>query len=526
MATQKADDFQPHPVKEQLPGVDFCMTSSPPWPEAIILGFQHFLVMLGTTVFIPMLLVPIMGGGDVEKAEVIDTVLFVAGINTLLQTWFGTRLPVVMGASYAFIIPALSIAYSRRFSVFIDPHQRFRETMAAIQGALIIASFFQMILGFLGFVRIFGRYLSPLSSVPLVTLTGLGFFVLGFPLLANCIEVGLPAILVLLLLSQYASTMKLKMPVFERFAVLFSVAIVWVYAEILTAGGAYNHKSPRTQTSCRTDRSGLVRAAPWVRVPYPFQWGRPYFNAGDTFAIMAAAFVAIIESIGVFIAASRYGSATPPPPSVLSRGIGWQGISTLLNGIFGSLTGSTASVENAGLLGLTRVGSRRVIQISAGFMFFFSILGKFGAILASIPLPIVAALYCVLYAYVASAGLGLLQFCNLNSFRSKFIIGFSLFMGLSVPQYFHDYLLTSGHGPLHTHQIWFNNIVQVIFSSAATVAIIVALFCDLTMGCGHSSTRRDSGRHWWGKFRKFDTDTRSEEFYSLPYNLNRHFPSV
>ncbi|KAL6209960.1 hypothetical protein ACLB2K_020898 [Fragaria x ananassa] len=526
MATQKADDFQPHPVKEQLPGVDFCMTSSPPWPEAIILGFQHFLVMLGTTVFIPILLVPIMGGGDVEKVEVIDTVLFVAGINTLLQTWFGTRLPVVMGASYAFIFPALSIAYSRRFSIFIDPHQRFRETMAAIQGALIIASFFQMILGFLGFVRIFGRYLSPLSSVPLVTLTGLGFFVLGFPLLANCIEVGLPAILLLLLLSQYASTMKLKIPVFERFAVLFSVAIVWVYAEILTAGGAYNHKSPSTQTSCRTDRSGLVRAAPWVRVPYPFQWGRPYFNAGDTFAIMAAALVAIIESIGVFIAASRYGSATPPPPSVLSRGIGWQGISTLLNGIFGSLTGSTASVENAGLLGLTRVGSRRVIQISAGFMFFFSILGKFGAILASIPLPIVAALYCVLYAYVASAGLGLLQFCNLNSFRSKFIIGFSLFMGLSVPQYFHDNLLTSGHGPLHTHQIWFNNIVLVIFSSAATVAIIVALFCDLTMGCGHSSTRRDSGRHWWGKFRKFDTDTRSEEFYSLPYNLNRHFPSV
>lgn len=95
--------------------------------------------------------------------------------------------------------------------------QRFRETMAAIQGALIIASFFQMILGFLGFVRIFGRwveaikpiriwnmcwiaitlfrqeldidvvwcrYLSPLSSVPLVTLTGLGFFVLGFPLVS------------------------------------------------------------------------------------------------------------------------------------------------------------------------------------------------------------------------------------------------------------------------------------------------------------------------------------------------------
>lgn len=32
-----------------------------------------------------------------------------------------------------------------------------------------------------------------------------------------------------------------------------------------------------------------------VRVPYPFQWGRPTFNAGDVFAMMAASFVAIVE---------------------------------------------------------------------------------------------------------------------------------------------------------------------------------------------------------------------------------------
>ena len=83
--------------------------------------------------------------------------------------------------------------------------------------------------------------------------------------------------------------------------------------------------------------------------------------------------------------------------------------------------------ENAGLLALTRVGSRRVVQISAGFMIFFSILGrllmsailmqfasfmvnlctnkrclvgKFGAVFASIPPPIFAALYCLFFAYV------------------------------------------------------------------------------------------------------------------------------
>ncbi|EOX98498.1 PREDICTED: nucleobase-ascorbate transporter 4 [Theobroma cacao] len=523
----KSDDFQPFPVKDQLPGVDFCVSSSPNWPEAILHGFQHYLVMLGTTVIISSILVPLMGGGNVEKAEVINTILFVAGINTLLQTLFGTRLPVVIGGSYAFVIPIISIALSRRYSILIDPHQRFKHSMRDVQGALIVASFFTMVIGFFGFWGIFARFLSPLAAVPLVILTGLGLYAHGFPQLAKCIEVGLPALVAVVFLSQYVPHLiKSKRAIFDRFAILFSVGIIWAYAEILTAAGAYDNRAPKTQFSCRTDRSGLISAAPWIRIPYPFQWGRPSFNAGDAVAVIAASFVAIIESTGTFIAASRYGSATPMPPSVLSRGVGWLGVGILLDGLFGTGSGSTASVENAGLLGLTRVGSRRVVQISAIFMLFFSVLGKFGAVLASIPLPIVAALYCVLFAYVAAAGLGLLQFCNLNSFRTKFILGFSLFMGLSVPQYFNEYLLVSGRGPVHTKSTWFNNVMQVIFSSPATVAIIIAFFLDCTHSYGHSSVRRDSGRHWWEKFRNFNTDSRSEEFYSLPGNLNRFFPSI
>lgn len=56
---------------------------------------------------------------------------------------------------------------------------------------------------------------------------------------------------------------KSKPAVVERSAVLFSVAIVWLYAEFLTMSGAYNKRSPNTQTSCRTDRSGLISASPW-----------------------------------------------------------------------------------------------------------------------------------------------------------------------------------------------------------------------------------------------------------------------
>ncbi|ONM10977.1 Permease I [Zea mays] len=304
-----------------------------------------------------------------------------------------------------------------------------------------------------------------------------------------------------------------------------SVVLIWLYAFFLTVGGAYKNAAPKTQFHCRTDRSGLVGGAPWISVPYPFQWGAPTFDAGEAFAMMAASFVALVESTGAFIAVSRYASATPCPPSVMSRGIGWQGVGILLGGLFGTANGTTVSVENAGLLALTRVGSRRVVQISAGFMIFFSILGKFGAVFASIPGPVIAAVYCLLFAYVGMAGVGFLQFCNLNSFRTKFILGFSLFMGLSVPQYFNEYTSVAGFGPVHTRARWFNDMINVVFSSKALVGGAVAYFLDNTLHRRDGVARKDRGHHFWDRFRSFKTDPRSEEFYSLPFNLNKFFPS-
>ncbi|KAA8540855.1 hypothetical protein F0562_024818 [Nyssa sinensis] len=510
----------PHPPKEQLPNVSYCITSPPLWPEAILLGFQHYLVMLGTTVIIPTALVPQMGGGNEEKAEVIQTLLFVAGLNTLLQTLFGTRLPAVIGGSYTFVAPTISIILSGRFND-PDPREKFKKTMRAIQGALIVASTIQIVLGFSGLWR------NVTSLFHWLLLPGFGLYEFGFPGVAKCVEIGLPELIILIIFSQYLSHLiRPGRHIFERFAVIFSVVIVWIYAHLLTVGGAYNGTSSKTQVSCRTDRAGLIDAAPWIRVPYPFQWGAPSFDAGEAFAMMMAAFVALVESTGVFIAVARSASATPVPPSILSRGVGWQGIGILLSAVFGTVNGSSVSVENAGLIALTRVGSRRVVQISAGFMIFFSILGKFGAIFASIPASIVAALYCLFFAYVGSVGVSFLQFCNLNSFRTKFILGFSVFMGLSVPQYFNQYTAIKGFGPVHTGGRWFNDVVNVPFSSEAFVAGLLAYFLDNTLHKKESAIRKDRGKHWWDKFRSFKTDPRSEEFYSLPFHLNKYFPSV
>ncbi|KAG8366193.1 hypothetical protein BUALT_Bualt17G0051100 [Buddleja alternifolia] len=514
----KQDELVPHPVKDQQPGVSYCITSPPPWPEAILLGFQHYLVMLGTTVLIPTFLVPQMGGRNKEKALVIQTLQFVAGLNTLTQSFFGTRLPAVIGGSYTFLPATISIVLAGRYNSFVEPEEKFKRTMRGIQGAMIVASSLQIVIGFSGLWRNVTRFMSPLSTVPLVALTGFGLYEFGFPLLTKCVEIGLPQLILLVIFSQYLPhLMKGGRNVFDRFAVLFSVVIVWIYAYLLTVGGAYRHVSQTTQSSCRTDRAGIISAAPWIRVPYPFQWGAPTFHAGESFAMMATSFVALVESTGAFIAVSRYASATPPPPSILSRGIGWQGLGILFSGIFGTGNGSSVSVENAGLLGLTRVGSRRVIQIAAG---------KFGAVFASIPAPIVAALYCLLFAYVGAGGLGFLQFCNLNSFRTKFILAFSIFMGFSIPQYFNEYLSVKGFGPVHTNARWFNDMINIPFSSEPFVAGVLALILDVTLPPKDNTTRKDRGMHWWDKFRSYKTDTRSEEFYSLPLNLNKFFPSM
>ncbi|KAG0472188.1 hypothetical protein HPP92_016734 [Vanilla planifolia] len=531
----KADELVPHPVKDQLPNVSYCITSPPPWREFIGLlflfcsmvfvdiftcfnefaleekvswrsstlcsslggghssWFQHYLVMLGTTVIIPTALVPQMGGGNDEKARVIQTLLFVAESDVLLA--------------------------------FIE--QKFLHIMRGTQGALIVASTLQIIVGLSGLWRNVTRFLSPLSAVPLVALSGFGLYELGFPAVAKCVEIGLPMIIILIVISQYIPhAIHAEKPVFDRFAVIFSVAIVWLYAYFLTIGGAYKHSPPKTQLHCRTDRSGLVGSAPWIRVPYPFQWEHQPLMLEKPFAMMAAAFVGVVESTGTFIAVSRYASATPLPPSVLSRGIGWQGIGILLDGLFGTASGSTVSVENAGLLALTRVGSRRVVQISAGFMIFFSILGKFGAVLLLFQHQYLQLCTVFFFAYVGSVGLSFLQFCNLNSFRTKFILGFSIFMGLSVPQYFNEYTSVAGYGPAHTNARWFNDIVNILFSSEPFVAGVVAFFLDNTLQRRNSAVRKDRGYHWWDKFRSFKTDTRSEEFYSLPFNLNKFFPSV
>ena len=97
---------------------------------------------------------------------------------------------------------------------------------------------------------------------------------------------------------------------------------------------------------------------------------------------------------------------------------------------------STSYSENIGLVGLTKVASRYVVQIGAVILVLLGLFGKFGAFAATIPGPVVGGLYCALFGLISAVGIQQLAKCDLKADRNLFIAGFSLFMGLSVPAYF------------------------------------------------------------------------------------------
>lgn len=63
-----------------------------------------------------------------------------------------------------------------------------------------------------------------------------------------------------------------QLPVLERFALLISITVIWAYAHLLTASGAYRHRPDITQVNCRTDKANLISSAPWLVPKLAFNW--------------------------------------------------------------------------------------------------------------------------------------------------------------------------------------------------------------------------------------------------------------
>jgi nucleobase transporter 1/2 len=114
------------------------------------------------------------------------------------------------------------------------------------------------------------------------------------------------------------------------------------------------------------------------------------------------------------------------------------------------------------------------VQVGAILMIVFGAFGKFGALFTTIPQPIVGGMYCAMFGMIASVGLSNLQFVDLNSARNLFILGFSFFMGLSLPEYF-------AATPVVFEPAWLSDLATTLGSTGMAVGAISALVLDNTV---------------------------------------------
>ncbi|KAG6401153.1 hypothetical protein SASPL_137998 [Salvia splendens] len=507
------------------------LNDNPGYVPIIFYGLQHYLSLAGSLIFIPLIIIPAMGGTDKDTATVISTMLLLSGITTILHSYFGTRLPLVQGSSFVYLAPALAIMNSREFRNLTE--NRFRHTMRELQGAIIVGSVFQCAMGFSGMMSLFLRFINPVVVAPTVTALGLAFFSFGFPQAGACVEISIPEIFLVLVFT----------------LVPLSVMIIWAYAFFLTAGGAYNYKGcsvdvpssnilidacrkhAYTMKHCRTDVSDAMRTAAWVRVPYPLQWGIPIFRLRTSLIMIFVSVVASVESVGTYHTASMRINTKAPTPGIVSRGIGLEGFCSVLAGLWGSGTGSTTLTENVHTIDITKVASRKVVEVGAMFLIVFSFIGKVGAILASIPQALAAAVLCFMWALVVALGLSTLQYTQTASFRNITIVGVSLFLGLSIPAYIQQYLPESSlilpsylipysaasDGPVHTGNKGLDFAMNGLLSLNVVVTLLIAFVLDNTV----PGSRQERGVYIWSNAEDLATDPSALSDYELPGKVCR-----
>jgi nucleobase transporter 1/2 len=350
-AEEEPADTRTYAQKAKDGGMLYTVTDVPPVVLSICLGIQHYLTMLGATVLIPLLITPAMGATIEQTAQVISTIFFVSGLNTLLQTTVGDRLPIVQGGSFSYLPATFSIIFNASLQSIEDDNERFLETMRVLQGGIMIVGIIQMVIGYSGAMVPMLRYIGPITIAPVVAAIGLSLYSAGFSNVSTCFEVGLVQIAFTVLFSQYLKKIKvLGWPIFALFPIVLAIAVTWCYAATLTAAGVWDEGS-----SCRTDSQGDLWAnTPWIRFPYPGQWGSPKFESYAIVPMIGSMLAGMMESIGDYYSCARLSGAPPPTPGIISRGLAGEGIGIVLAGLFGTGNGTTSYSENIGAMSLTR----------------------------------------------------------------------------------------------------------------------------------------------------------------------------
>lgn len=367
------------------------------WRQALA-GSQMLFVAFGALV-----LMPLITGMDPNVA------LFTAGLGTLIfHLVTRNQVPVFLASSFAFIAPIL--AAKADFG------------LPATLGGLVAAGFVYMLLA--GAVKLKGtgfidRLLPPVVIGPVIMAIGLGLA----PVAANmamgkagdasaqlvpydtALLISLPALLTTLIVAVIGRGIFRLIPILCGVAVGYALS-VWFGVVDFAA----------------------VAAAPWLALP---NFVAPELHWGAILFILPVAIAPTIEHIGDVLAIGTVTGKNYLKQPGLHRTLLGDGLATSAAGLLGGPPNTTYS-EVTGAVMLTKNFNPRVMVWAALIAMALAFIGKFGAALQSIPVPVMGGILCLLFGSIAVVGLNTLirHQIDLSEARNLVIVAVTLVFGI------------------------------------------------------------------------------------------------
>lgn len=428
-----------HPVDEMLPA-----------PKLITLGLQHVLVMYAGAIAVPLIVGRALKLPPEDVAFLISADLFCCGIVSILQSlgaspWFGIRLPVMMGVTFASVGPMVSIALAHPGAE--GARMIFGSIIAAGIIGILIAPFASRMLRFfppvvtgtiilvigislmrIGINWIFGlpvgptapKIVSPEHAEWLKSVAALGGTVppppAGFaaaPTMPNPAYAPVTNILLsIVVLAVVLGFARFAKGFLSNIAVLLGIVIGGVIAAAL--GMMHFEK---------------IAAAAWFAPITPFHFGMPIFDPVLIATMTLVMIVTLIESTGMFLALSEITGKKITQP-MLSAGLRMDGLGTLIGGIFNTFPYTSFS-QNVGLVGVTGVRSRFVCVAGGVIMVILGLTPKMGALVEALPTVVLGGAGLVMFGMVAATGVRILGRVDFNSNRNNlFVVAISVGLGM------------------------------------------------------------------------------------------------
>ena len=207
-----------------------------------------------------------------------------------------------------------------------------------------------------------------------------------------------------------------------------------------------------------------VGTSPWFEVTTPFFFGIPKFSAAAIISMIVVMLITAVETTGDVFATGEIVEKRVGGEDV-SRALRADGLSTFIGGVLNSFP-YTCFAENVGLVRLTRVKSRYVVAAAGVFMILIGLIPKAGALVASVPPPVLGGAALAMFATVAVVGIQTLARVDFHDHRNVVIVGTSLGLAMFV---------TAQPEVAKAVPDW----AQIIFGSGITLGSLCAIFLNL-----------------------------------------------